>query len=186
MAASSIHCIFTVSRDHAKKVMKFRNDHPQIFTAYLRCSVTTSESAEKYLNPLSPKVRKAEGASKRLASSILSIFTGCRGPIDEGQKIKKKGFKLKSVSENCFGASGSPEGAPLRAASPIHCILTMPRAQARSTAYLQVGAPNAPSHPVNMQSICSADGRGLEESKTERFPFPEGSWAARRGPRKKF
>ena len=94
MAASSIHCIFTVSRDHAKKVMKIRNGHPQIFTAYSRCSVTTSKSAEKYLSPLLPKVRKAEGASKRLASSIPSIFTGCRGPIDEGQKTQKS-FKLK-------------------------------------------------------------------------------------------
>ena len=55
-AASSIHCIFTVSRDHVKKVMKIRNGHPQIFTAYLRCSVTTSKSAEKYLSPLLPKV----------------------------------------------------------------------------------------------------------------------------------
>ena len=89
-AASSIHRIFTVSRDHVEKVMKIRNGHPQIFTAYLRCSVTTSKSAEKYLSPLLPKVRKAEGASKRLASSIPSIFTGCRGPIDEGQKIKKR------------------------------------------------------------------------------------------------
>ena len=26
------------------------------------------------------------------ASSIHSIFTGCRGPIDEGQKIPKKKF----------------------------------------------------------------------------------------------
>jgi len=32
-AASSIHCIFTVSRDDIKKVMKIRNGHPQIFTA---------------------------------------------------------------------------------------------------------------------------------------------------------
>ena len=55
-AASSIHRIFTVSRDHVKKVMKLRNGHPQIFTAYLRCSVTTSKSAEKYLSPLLPKV----------------------------------------------------------------------------------------------------------------------------------
>ena len=55
-AASSIHCIFTVSRDHVEKVMKIRNGHPQIFTAYLRCSVTTSKSAEKYLSPLLPKV----------------------------------------------------------------------------------------------------------------------------------
>ena len=41
--------------------------------------------------------------------------------------------------KNCFGASRSPEGAPQRAASPIDCIFTMPRATARSIAYLQGG-----------------------------------------------
>ena len=56
MAASSIHCIFTVSRDHVEKVLKIRNDHPKIFTAYLRCPVTTSKSAEKYSSALLPKV----------------------------------------------------------------------------------------------------------------------------------
>ena len=30
MAASSIHCIFTVSRDHLEKVLKIRNGHPTI------------------------------------------------------------------------------------------------------------------------------------------------------------
>ena len=55
-AASSIRCIFTVSRGHVEKALKIRNGHPQIFTAYLRCSVTTSKSAEKYLSPLLPKV----------------------------------------------------------------------------------------------------------------------------------
>ena len=78
-AASSIHCIFTVSRDHVEKVMKIRNGHQQILPAYLRCSVTTTKSAEKYLSPLLPKAWKAEGASKRVASSIHCIFTGCRG-----------------------------------------------------------------------------------------------------------
>ena len=49
-AASSIRCIFTVSRGHVEKVLKIRNGHPNIFTAYLRCPVTTSKSAEKYLS----------------------------------------------------------------------------------------------------------------------------------------
>ena len=35
MAASSIHYIFTVSRDHLEKVLKIRNGHPNIFTTYL-------------------------------------------------------------------------------------------------------------------------------------------------------
>ena len=45
----------------------------------------------------------------------------------------------KSFLKNCFLASRSPEGAPQRAASPIDCIFTMPRATARLTAFLQGG-----------------------------------------------
>ena len=56
MAASSIHCIFTVPRDHLEKVQNIRNGHPNIFTAYLRCPVTTSKSAQKYFSSLLPKV----------------------------------------------------------------------------------------------------------------------------------
>ena len=33
------------------------------------------------------------------ASSIHSIFTGCRGPIDKGQKIQKTVFKLDTFSK---------------------------------------------------------------------------------------
>ena len=47
MAASSIHCIFTVSRDHLEKVLKIRGGHPARFTAFLRCPVTTSKSSQK-------------------------------------------------------------------------------------------------------------------------------------------
>ena len=50
----------------------------------------------------------------------------------------------------------------------------------------KVEAPNAPSHPVNMQLICSADGREIEEYKTERFALCERSSDDRGGPRKKF
>ena len=56
MAASSNHCISTVSRGHLEKVLKIRNGHPKIFTAYLRCPVTTSKSAQKYFSSLLPKV----------------------------------------------------------------------------------------------------------------------------------
>ena len=55
-AASSIHCIFTVSRDHVEKVMKITKGHAKIFTANSRCFVAPSKSAEKYLSPLLPKV----------------------------------------------------------------------------------------------------------------------------------
>ena len=56
MAASSIHFIFTVSRDHLEKVLKIRNGHPNIFTAYLRCPVATPNSLQKYFSPLLPNV----------------------------------------------------------------------------------------------------------------------------------
>ena len=56
MAASSIHCIFTVSRNHPEKVLKIRDGQPTIFTAYLRCPVTASRRAQKYLSSLLPKV----------------------------------------------------------------------------------------------------------------------------------
>ena len=90
MAASSIHCIFTVSRDHLEKVPRIRNGHRKIFTAYLRCPVTTSKSAQKYLSSLLPKVCKAEDARKRLANSIHFIFTVSRGHVDEGRKVPQK------------------------------------------------------------------------------------------------
>ena len=48
MTANSHHCIFTVSRDHLEKVMKIRNGHLTIFTAYLQCPVGTSMRAEKF------------------------------------------------------------------------------------------------------------------------------------------
>ena len=49
----------------------------------------------------------------------------------------------------------------------------------------KVEAPNAPSHPLNMQSTCSAND---QKSKKPRqiLPFPEGSPTAGRGPKKKF
>ena len=54
-------------------------------------------------------------------------------------RTKKKGCNFKKSLKQFFGASRSPEGAPQMAASPIDCIFTMPRATARSTAYLQGG-----------------------------------------------
>ena len=56
MATSSNPCISTVSRGHLEKVLKIKNGHPKIFTAYLRCPVTTSKSAQKYFSSLLPKV----------------------------------------------------------------------------------------------------------------------------------
>ena len=55
-ADSSIRCIFTVSRGQVEKVLKIRKVHPHRITAYLRCPVTTSKSAEKYSSALLPKV----------------------------------------------------------------------------------------------------------------------------------
>ena len=78
-AASSIHCIFTVSRDHVEKVMKIRNGHPKIFTAYLRCPVTTSKSAQKYLSSLCQKSEKQKllrrGSPIRFTSYLRCLVT---------------------------------------------------------------------------------------------------------------
>ena len=56
MAASSIHLIFTGSRDHLEKVLNIGNGYPIIFITYLRCPVTTSKSAERYLSSIVPQV----------------------------------------------------------------------------------------------------------------------------------
>merc|ERR1712139_451138 len=56
IAASSIHCIFIVPRDHLQKVLKIRGGHPSRFTAFLRCPVTTPKSSQKYFCSLSPKL----------------------------------------------------------------------------------------------------------------------------------
>ena len=53
---------------------------------------------------------------------------------------QKKVLKSKNLKKKFFGASRSPEGAPQMAASPIDCIFTMPRATARSTAFLKGGS----------------------------------------------
>ena len=77
----------------------------------------------------------------------------------------------------------------------------MPRrwTPARLTAYLRcpvrrlerlhiygVGGLGATESIVNMQSFCLEDERGFEGACTERFPLPEGSLGARKGPHKKF
>ena len=53
---SSIRSIFTVPRGQVEKVLKIRKVHPHRFTAYLRCPVTTSKSAEKYSSALLLKI----------------------------------------------------------------------------------------------------------------------------------
>ena len=71
------------------KNLKTRDGHPTIFTAYWLCPFTTSKSAQKYFSSLLPKVRKAEGASQRLANSIHFIFTVSRGHVVEGKIAQK-------------------------------------------------------------------------------------------------
>ena len=90
MAASSIHCIFTMSRDHLEKVLNIRNGQPKIFTAYLRRPVTTSKSAPKVLEPSFAKSLTSRGGFQRLAKSIHCIFTVSRGHVHEGRKVPKK------------------------------------------------------------------------------------------------
>ena len=127
-------------------------------------------------------------ASKDGWDRVLRPLVDVWGPLEKARgRDSTHPPKKKVISKNAFFlyASRSPEGAPQMAASPIDCIFTMP---AGLTAYLQcpvrrpdrlhiyrVGGPRAPSHPVNMQSICSAADRGLEGAMTEFFPLPGGS-----------
>ena len=89
---------------------------PKIFTAYLRCPVTTSKSSQKLFSSLLPKVCKAEVASKRLAKQIRSIFTVFRDHVVEGRKVKKKAFEVDRLFRKavfCFEVVlGWPEGRP--------------------------------------------------------------------------
>ena len=106
---------------------------PARFTAFLQGPVATSTRTPKtpssFRGSLSQKFLKSEGATKRVASSIHCIFTGCRGHLEGGQnEPPKKASKLRSFFEKLFSASRSADGGP-----------KAPRRwpQARLTAFLQ-------------------------------------------------
>ena len=86
-----------MSRGHLKQFVKIANGQRKIFTAYLRCPVTTSKSAQKLFSSLLLKVCKAEVASKRLAKQIRSIFTVYRDHVVEGRKVQKKTFEVERL-----------------------------------------------------------------------------------------
>ena len=117
-------------------------------------------------------MRPFEGASGSDSTHLVS--TQKKVPISKN--LKKKFLEL----------GGRPRvprrWPPARLTAYLQCPVRRPD---RLLIYM-VGGPRAPSHPVNMQSICSAADRGLEGAKTELFPLPGGSSAARRGPRKSF
>ena len=74
------HASLDIRRRKERREKREERKWPQArFTAFLQGPVATSK-----------KFGKSEGGTKMAASSIHSIFTGCRGHLDEGQKIKKK------------------------------------------------------------------------------------------------
>ena len=62
----------------------------------------------------------------------------------------------------------------------------MPRAQARSTAYLQGGGAQCALPPSKYAVNLFCERPKVQETKKHIFPFPEGSPTAGRGPKKKF
>ena len=91
---------------------------------------------QKHLRASEGLFRKSLENQRVLRRGSPARFTAfLQGAVATSSAGKTRPTFLK----NCFGASRSPEGAPQMAASPIDCIFTMPRATARSTAYLQGG-----------------------------------------------
>ena len=92
MAASSIHCIFTGSRDHLDESAKNTNELPRV-------------SFAKVL-----KIRGCYEEGRQLIS--LHFYKVPWPPRVRGKRAQQKASKLRSFFENIFGASRSPEGAP--------------------------------------------------------------------------
>ena len=72
-------------------------------SVYIRLYCIGAIKSENHQTQGRRKFWKSEGATKMAASSIHCIFTGCRGPIDKGQKIpfffKLDTFSKKAVSK---------------------------------------------------------------------------------------
>ena len=128
---------------------------------------------------------------QRWLGSCLETSCGRLGATRKGQgeglHVPQKNILMSKNLKNSFlELRGRPRvprrWPPARLTAYLQCPVRRPD---RLHIY-RVGGPRAPSHPVNMQSICSAADRGLEGAKTELFPLPGGSSGARRGPKKKF
>ena len=70
------------------------------------------------------------------------------------------------------------------AASPIHCIYTMPRAQARSTAYLQGGGPQGALPPCKYAVDLFCGRPKIQEAKKKKIPSGEAPGAPEEAPGK--
>ena len=96
-------------RAEKRKKREERKWPPARFTAFLRCPVTTSMRTQKtptrVRGSFSQKCRKAEGATKMVASSIPCISAVSRGHLKEVLKIRgghRNCSKLESL--HFFGA----------------------------------------------------------------------------------
>ena len=104
MAASSIHCIFTVSRDYLEKVMKIRggheNDRQLDSLQILRCPETTSMRAAKVHKSSSDLFRQNSEKQRVLRrgspARIPAFLQGAVATSSEGKTRPKKASKLRS------------------------------------------------------------------------------------------
>ena len=138
---------------------------PQLCLRKQSFSQTRSFASEDVWRPL-------EGASGSDSTHLVST----QKKVSISKNLKKKFGDLR-------GRPRVPRRWPPARLTPyLQCPVRRPDL----LLFYRVGGPRAPSHPVKMESICSAADRGLEGAKTELFPLPGGSWGARRGPRKSF
>ena len=87
MAASSIHCILTVSRDHIDEGQKSTNELPRVsFAKILKIRGCHAEKREE------SREKREERREKMAASSIHCIFIVSRDHLDEGRKSSQKKF----------------------------------------------------------------------------------------------
>ena len=114
---------------------------------------------------------------QRWLGSCLETSCGRLGATRKGQgeglhAPKKKVLTSKMFEKSFLELRGRPRvprrWPPARLTAYLQCPVRRPD---RLHIY-RVGGPRAPSHTVNMQSICSANDRGLEGAQTELFPLP--------------
>ena len=150
----------------------------------LKCRDSSRRSTSIFETAFFKKVSNLKTFLGNCLAFIDGVTAPCKNAVNRA--CGHLGGPLGISNFFCGGASGTPgasrEGNKFRLGSFEPAV---GRRTNRLHIY-RVGGPRAPSHLVNMQSICSAADRGLEGAKTDLFPLPGGSSGARRGPRKKF
>ena len=123
MAASPIDCIFTMPRATARLTAFLQGGRAQGAIIHCKSAVdlfcgrprarrsqdgTFSPPWRLLGCPKRPQEKfcKSEGATKMAASSIHCIFTGSRDHLDEGRKILKTVFNVRTFLKSSFQCQG--------------------------------------------------------------------------------